>query len=181
MPKKPNKKQIPGQLGFTLIELMVVISIITLISSMLLGTFKGARVKTRDAKRIADINNLAKSLELYYSDNLRYPNCHDAGYPNGCDIYNPPTAVYDSSLDGEFMGFLSPKYISKDALDPLNNSNYFYVYQGGGNVQFPPVGGSFYSYAIAAALEDCTSPVLKSSFTYGDPVYGCYYVIGMAK
>lgn len=60
--------------GFTLIELLVVISIISLLSSIVLGSINEARAKTRDAKRIQDILQVQKALELYAAD-------HDGHYP----------------------------------------------------------------------------------------------------
>ena len=59
--------------GFTLIELLVVIAIIGVLSSVVLVSLNAARVKARDAARIADIQQIEKALELYYADHGRYP------------------------------------------------------------------------------------------------------------
>ena len=53
-----NKKM----LGFTLIELMVVITIIAILATMGLNTFVTAQKKARDAKRIAEVRDLATAL-----------------------------------------------------------------------------------------------------------------------
>jgi len=59
--------------GFTLIELLVVIAIIGLLASVVLLALNSARAKSRDAKRIADIRQMASALELYFNDNNAYP------------------------------------------------------------------------------------------------------------
>lgn len=64
-----NKKQT----GFTLIELLVVIAIIGLLASVVLLALNSARQKSRDAKRLADMRQLASALELYFNDNSSYP------------------------------------------------------------------------------------------------------------
>ena len=70
-----NKKQ----QGFTLIELLVVIAIIGLLASVVLVALNNARAKSRDAKRVADLNQLIKGLELYLSDNNTYPTMAGSG------------------------------------------------------------------------------------------------------
>lgn len=58
--------------GFTLIELLVVIAIIGLLASVVLLALNSARAKSRDAKRLADIRQIASALELYFNDNSGY-------------------------------------------------------------------------------------------------------------
>ncbi len=61
------------QAGFTLIELLVVISIIGLLSTLAIVALNNARMKSRDAKRIGDIQQIQTALELYYNDENGYP------------------------------------------------------------------------------------------------------------
>jgi len=59
--------------GFTLIELLVVIAIIGILSSVVLASLNDARLKSRDAKRIADVKQVQLALELYFDSNTSYP------------------------------------------------------------------------------------------------------------
>jgi prepilin-type N-terminal cleavage/methylation domain-containing protein len=61
------------QNAFTLIELLVVIAIIALLASIVLIALGSARSKARDSTRIADLNQIATALQLYYADNGLYP------------------------------------------------------------------------------------------------------------
>ena len=66
MKKQPDR-------GFTLIELLVVIAIIGILASIVLASLNIARMKGRDARRIADLKEMQNALELYYSDHNAYP------------------------------------------------------------------------------------------------------------
>ena len=66
-------KQKHNQSGFTLIELLVVIAIIGILSTLAVVALGSARVKSRDAKRVADMRQVMSALELYYNDAGNYP------------------------------------------------------------------------------------------------------------
>ncbi len=85
-----NKKE----KGFTLIELLVVIAIIGLLASVVLLALNSARAKSRDAKRLADVRQIASALELYFNDNNNYPTAGSCTTPQTTGI-----------------GCLAPKYI----------------------------------------------------------------------
>lgn len=61
------------QAGFSLIELLVVISIIGVLTAVLMINFVGARERSRDAQKIQDLNSLKNAMRMYYNDNQTYP------------------------------------------------------------------------------------------------------------
>ena len=69
--------------GFTLIEMLVVVAIIGLLSSVVLTGLGTARVKARDARRLSDVRHIQNALEIYYSDNDVYPTLAVAGPVEG--------------------------------------------------------------------------------------------------
>ncbi len=97
-----------SQKGFTLIELLVVIAIIGILSSVVLASLNSARVKARDARRVADLKQIQVALELYYDANSHYP-----------------AATLSSAL--------APTYISAVPTDPLDSTAYAYAYSAASN------------------------------------------------
>ena len=65
-------RQSSRQAGFTLIELLVVIAIIGLLSTLAVVALNNARLKSRDARRVADIKQIQTALELFYNDDGDY-------------------------------------------------------------------------------------------------------------
>lgn len=65
--------KIKKEKGFTLIELMVVISIIGLLSSIVLVSIKDARDKAGSTKFRSEVYQLISALEMYRNDNQKYP------------------------------------------------------------------------------------------------------------
>src|SRR3989338_5622730 len=88
--------------GFTLIELLVVIAIIGILSSVVLASLNSARKKSRDATRVANINQIKLALELEFDKAKAYP--------------------------ADLATLKTNGFITQVPLDPLNTGSYVYTY-----------------------------------------------------
>ena len=71
--------------GFTLIELMIVIAIISVLAVTLVPQLTGAQARSRDAGRVSSLKNITAVLETYYSDEWQFPlSPLDGASANGC-------------------------------------------------------------------------------------------------
>lgn len=71
-------------LGYTLMELLVVISIIGILMGISLVAFQGIRKSGRDARRKADLEQIRSALELCHSTSGSYPESLTTGNPITC-------------------------------------------------------------------------------------------------
>jgi len=62
-------------LGFTLFELLVVISIIGILISLVAISYSNAQVKARDSRAKQDIKAMSDAFEQYYAANDSYAAC----------------------------------------------------------------------------------------------------------
>lgn len=62
-----------GFRAFTLIELLIVIAIIGLTATITVAAVGGARAKARDEKRVTDLKQIQKALELSFEPGSGYP------------------------------------------------------------------------------------------------------------
>jgi len=67
------------KLGFTLIELMVVITIIGILATGAVSVYTSQIQKARDSNRVTSIKALQSSIEQAYSDISEYPDVHEWG------------------------------------------------------------------------------------------------------
>ncbi|HAZ16531.1 MAG: hypothetical protein A3H59_02750 [Candidatus Jacksonbacteria bacterium RIFCSPLOWO2_02_FULL_43_9] len=114
----------PPRHGFTLVELLVVISIIALLSSLATASFNSARKKARNAKRMSDLKTISLALELYYDTNNAYP-------ITGVNTFRSECAAWGSYTPANVALGLVPTYIATFPSDPkmiitANTSCYLY-------------------------------------------------------
>lgn len=93
-----NKKQ----KGFTLVELMIVITVIAILATIGVVSFSRVQKQARDTKRKADMRALATSLQAWFTEKQAYP-----------------TATQTTAV-------LVPDYIPVLPKDPLNKTDYTY-------------------------------------------------------
>ncbi|EKD56864.1 MAG: Type II secretory pathway pseudopilin PulG-like protein [uncultured bacterium] len=107
--KKHNKTT-----GFTLVELLVVISIIGLLATLAIVSLNAARTRSRDTKRASDLRTIQTALELYFDENDDYP-------ASSLMILPSPWNGAANSL----LFYLNP-FVQGSSLpvDPLNNTTY---------------------------------------------------------
>ena len=66
-------ERIKSKKGFTLLELMIVISIIGILATLAQPMFKVAVKKSKEAALKEDLFNLRNCLDQFYGDNGKYP------------------------------------------------------------------------------------------------------------
>lgn len=118
--------------GFTLIEILVVATIIVLLTSIASVVYTQFTKQSRDARRKLDLGQIASALEMYRSNNSTYP----------------------TSLNTLTSGTV---YINSIPTDPLASQGYVYQYTAlpGGCTT------NCYDYVVGAYLENsstCSSP-----------------------
>ena len=79
--------------GFTLVELLVVISIIGTLVAILLPNFMGARERARDAQKIQDAYAIKNALRMYYNDKQAYPTASGPGNTVTLTNYMAPSGL----------------------------------------------------------------------------------------
>lgn len=88
-----------GLRGFTLIELMVVIAIIGLLSTVIAAPISQAMKKGRDSKKISDLHSIQIAANLYAQD-------HGGNYPLKIDDLIPD---YLSSMPAGYLSTTIPR------------------------------------------------------------------------
>ena len=120
------------KVGFTLVELLVVIGIIGILAGIVYASFGDARKIARDNIRKSDLKALQLALELYKAQNGHYPvACDNAIYPNWRGNVNGSYKCSDQNIP--YIQNLVPDFIAVLPVDPLassynNSSNVGYLY-----------------------------------------------------
>jgi prepilin-type N-terminal cleavage/methylation domain-containing protein len=107
--------------GFTLIEVLTVLVIIGVISTLSVGPIRAAQQRSRDAQRKTDLNIIAQALDLYYSENRTLP---DDG--TNCDFTSKQAAPWIPNLNSRYLPSSNGHVLP---VDPSKKTAlYFYTY-----------------------------------------------------
>jgi len=137
--------------AFTLIELMVVVSIIAVLTAVAVVNYDKAKVKSRDVQRKKDLTMMASALETYKADFKGYIVSSSSGTPPNYNFDNADTALTT----------LVPNYIQSIPLDPNSTAAtvIHYKYKSD-SVQYK-LTSAFESY-ISGDGSLCTATVIKN-------------------
>lgn len=59
--------------GFTILELLISVAIIALLSSIILVGISSIKERSRDTRRMSDVNEIQKALNLYFTNHNTFP------------------------------------------------------------------------------------------------------------
>lgn len=137
--------------GFTLIELLVAMIILSILATMIIGTFRSSQAKSRDSRRKGELKNIAAALEFYYNDKGGYPADDGSGKIKAC----APDDATVCNWGSIFQDKNSTIYMVKLPTDPASGYTYYYDALGANNT----------SYQLYARLENTLDPDVPKSGT----------------
>jgi prepilin-type N-terminal cleavage/methylation domain-containing protein len=101
--------------GFTIVELLIVIVVIAILATITIVAFNGVQGRARDSQRMADINAIAKGLEIYRQLYGDYPLSSN----NGAGSWEVSSISPDTFLDDLTI----KNVMSSVPVDPTNTGN----------------------------------------------------------
>ncbi len=97
-----NRMQRTGRRGFTLVELLVTISIIALLITIAVPAMRGARRSAKNAAGAASIKSITEGLENFKADNPKQ-NRRTNGYPSSAYREDPATLGQQSMYGAHWL------------------------------------------------------------------------------
>lgn len=92
------------RIGFTFIEIMLVVSVIMILATIAVQSLLRSRLTTSESAVIANMRTLANAVEMYHSANQSYPDDWQADlYTDADPDYGPPAfnlSMSNSTLQG---------------------------------------------------------------------------------
>lgn len=83
--------------GFTLLELVIVVTVIGILAGIAIPAYFGLVSNTRAAQAVADLEAVRAAVYLYYGDMGRWPNEAPAGVaPKGCQANLPKNFAFSN-------------------------------------------------------------------------------------
>src|SRR3989344_649778 len=118
-----NIKQLTvNRRGFTIIELLAVMAVIGILTTIVVGGYRQTQRRGRDAQRKSDLKQMSQSLEVYLSDHATYPPSSVDGKIMGC----PAETTECEWGSGQFSDATGNIYFVNLPAEPSSTQAYFY-------------------------------------------------------
>ena len=143
--------------GFTLLELLVVISLMALLSFIVLASLDNARAKGRDAQIQLQASSLRAQAERYYNAHGAYININDSVNDNVC--VSNPTNLGFSGFPFDLNGLVvNSSGLLRDIQDTVYMDNKLYVkIDSPGSWNQVTCHASTNNWAVEIPMSDSTS------------------------
>lgn len=134
--------------GFTLVELLVVITILAILSVIGIAAYSGVQKNARDAKRKTDLNKINTYLEAYHGSAGKYPQAGSCAYGSNCYVFSTSGESWIPDLVSSGVTPRLPIDPINSVTQPWDSGKYSYAY---GNVS---TDGQ--TYDLTTQLENTT-------------------------
>lgn len=118
--------------GFTLIEILIVVSLLGLLLTVILFATNSSNAKARDTERLSNVKEVEKALTMYQLEHGSYPVSSGGDWVGNASDWGG----YSDTGPSGYIPNLAPKYISKLPVDPKQENNKGYLYKSNGNEYF---------------------------------------------
>jgi general secretion pathway protein G len=146
-------------IGFTIVELLIVIVVIGILAAIVIVAYTGVQGRARDSQRLSDMKTIMKALEIYKLNNGVYPSPNQTPNGGGWEVSTNGTTATNF-----LSALVSNNGVSKIPVDPTNTGNPANLNPGWSVNEY-----EYFYYLYPAGTNSC------------DPTRGQFYVLGVTR
>lgn len=117
-----SMKHTAWRAGFTLIEVLVAVTIIAVLASIGIVSYGSINKRSRDTKRKGDLEQIRSALEMYRADMGYYPNTGGGNWTDGSNLSATLVSTYMPAIPSDPK---SPTQVYRYKATSLSGANYY--------------------------------------------------------
>ncbi len=156
-----DKKRVKLVHGFTVVEIIIVISIMAFLTAVIYSSFDASKAQSRDQKRISDISMLQLALEQSFNKNGIYPSQLDSLVPTYIpEIPTDPDNDYNNQYFPLTKASASSDCISYQLWTLFERNNAYLDLKRGFDSTASPLPNSMYECGSGHSPKDASADAL---------------------